>query len=91
MTVTTFQRVTARAERKGRCPICDKPVKRTATFEMTVSPFNKHKDGPLTGQVRTPREVLAAVQEKAANWAPPPELFTHERCAQQAEIDAGAS
>lgn len=71
-----YQALTAQATRRGRCPGCNKPVSRTRTFEMTVSPFNKDPDGT----VRTPGEVLNAVSAEAAAWQPEPELFRHTKC-----------
>lgn len=75
-----FERVKAHAQRTGPCPVCGRSVKRYRTFEMTVSPFNRHKDGPLAGQVRTRPEVIAAIQAEASGWTPAPSVFTHQRC-----------
>jgi len=73
---TRYQELAAQATRRGRCPRCNKPVTRTRTFTMTISPFNKNPDGT----VRTPAEVRAAVNAKAAAWQPEEELFRHAKC-----------
>ena len=74
---TRFREISARAERRDRCPGCGKRVTRSRTFIMTVSPFNKNPDGT----VRTPVEVGRAVQAEADSWRPDAELFRHARCA----------
>jgi hypothetical protein len=62
----TYERVTARRSRTGKCPDCGVRTKRSHTAEMTVSPFNKNPDGT----VRTYAEVERAVQAKADEWVP---------------------
>jgi len=74
--VETYEQVTARADRKGRCPGCGRVVRRSRTVMNTVSPFNKNPDGT----VRTPAEVQAKVAAEAAAWDPEPEHFRHGRC-----------
>lgn len=72
----TYEQVTARAERKGRCPGCGRVVRRSMTFTNTISPFNKNPDG----SVRTPAQVQANVDALAAAWDPDPERFRHGSC-----------
>ncbi len=73
---TTFTEYSAKATRRGRCPGCGKSVSRSTTFVNTASPFNKREDG----QVRTPAEVQARVDQLAADWTPEADAFYHERC-----------
>ena len=58
----------------GKCPVCDKRVARSRTFEKTVSPFNVNKE---TREPKTWDEVAADVQAEADAWVPD---FTHEAC-----------
>lgn len=71
-----YERLTARRTHTGKCPGCGKSVRRTQTFGMTISPFNRNPDGTQ----RTRAEVAAAVNAKADQWQPD---FTHEACAEQ--------
>jgi hypothetical protein len=73
---TTYQRITARRERVGVCPVCGKRVRRAQTFGNTINPFNKNPDGT----VRTAREVRANVERIADEWMPD---FTHETCLEE--------
>lgn len=73
---TTYRPVNVSAKRKGRCPGCGKPTERSRTFTMTISPFNKNPDD----SIRTPREVRGACAAEAAEWAPEPEAFRHQKC-----------
>lgn len=77
----TYDRITSCAVRNGRCPGCGKRVRRTRTFEQTVSPFNRVRfpDGSK-GRPRTAGEVQIAVDRQAAAWAPDPETFRHDTC-----------
>jgi len=69
----TFPRVSVHAERKGRCPVCDRRVTRRMTFMNTVNPLNKAADG----HVRTRDEIRTKLRAEAEAWVPD---FTHEKC-----------
>jgi hypothetical protein len=43
------------------------------TFEQTINPWNKNKDG----NPKTYSEIIVELDEKANNWKPD---FTHEKC-----------
>jgi len=68
-----FEPVKTSRQKSGKCPVCGKRVVRRKTFEHTVNPFNKNKDG----SVRTFEEVLNRVNEEADNWQPD---FCHDKC-----------
>lgn len=77
----TYDSITARATRKGKCPGCGKPVKRARTFTMTNSPFTKVTNAD--GTKRRPfhdGEIQTEVDNRAAAWAPDPEYFRHGTC-----------
>lgn len=72
----TFTGPTRRRSEIGRCPVCNKKVKRSRTFENTVSPFNCK----VIGGERIPKtwdEVAVDVAAEAAAWVPD---FTHAAC-----------
>lgn len=69
----TFQTVKTSAKKHGWCPACNKKVSRSRTFEKTIDPFNKNKDG----SVKTYAQVLMDVKAEALKWVPD---FTHENC-----------
>lgn len=73
MTVYHFEPVRARRTKRGRCPMCGRPVSRSCTFVQTVSPFNR----PPGGEPRTRAQVQAAVEAEADAWQPD---FTHAGC-----------
>ncbi len=58
----TFQVLKVRAKKKQK--IGGKWVTRSKTFEQTVNPWNKNADGTI----KTPREVLTAVEQEAREW-----------------------
>lgn len=72
----TYEQVSASTRRNGKCPTCEKHLRRQMTFTETVNPFNKNTDGT----VKTWFEVNESVRLKAANWNPDPEYFEHEKC-----------
>ena len=73
-TITTrFKQIKARREKSGKCPACGKRVMRRATFENTVNPFNKNKDG----NIKSDSEVRQDVNAQADKWVPD---FTHDKC-----------
>lgn len=61
----TFQRYKGSAPYKVGCSICGKLLKRTATEEHTVNPFNKNEDG----SVKTVAQVQASAQAAAEEMA----------------------
>lgn len=72
----TFTGPTRRRSETGKCPKCGKKVKRSRTFEQTVSPFNCK----VVGGERIPKtwdEVALDVATEAAAWIPD---FTHASC-----------
>lgn len=74
VTVTyRFKVVKTRREKSGKCPVCGKRVIRKATFEHTINPFNKNKDG----SVKNESEVRRDVNIEADRWVPD---FTHDKC-----------
>ena len=76
MTVYHFYGPSARRHYVGKCSVCGKYVKRSRTFEQTISPFNRN---PETGLPRTWDEVVVRVNAEADAWKPD---FTHEKCSQ---------
>jgi hypothetical protein len=60
----------------GKCPVCNKRVTRSRTFEKTVNPFNRNKE---TGLIKTWEEVASEVNAEADAWVPD---FTHSACAE---------
>lgn len=87
MPTYAFPRITAKATRKGKCPICSKPTIRYRTFEQTVSPFNTNPDG----SVRTHLEVGAAVRAECVAWDPADAVFEHEACAAAVRAEQAAN
>lgn len=70
-----FQRIKVVATRNMVCERgCGRKTKRQRTFECTVNPFNKNKDG----SVKSVSEVRAQAQEKADKWRPDP--YTCRKC-----------
>lgn len=68
-----FQAVRVRRQLSGKCPVCGKRTSRSMTFEQTINPWNKNKDG----NPKTYSEIIVELDEKANNWKPD---FTHEKC-----------
>jgi hypothetical protein len=66
----TFPEIRVHAERKGRCPVCHRMVRRNTTFTATESPFNRAADG----HVRSAAEIRAVLHTQATDWVPD---FTH--------------
>lgn len=77
ITILSYQQVKAYATRTGRCPECNRPVSRQRTFVETINPYNKIAD---KSRAKTPAEVQASVDRKAAAWDPEPEVFRHRAC-----------
>jgi hypothetical protein len=69
----TYDSIKAQRTKRGECPICLKKVSRSRTFEHTINPWNRNKDGT----VRTPEEVSICVNAEADKWIP---NFTHDKC-----------
>ncbi len=69
----TFESVKTSRSKNGKCSICSKPMRCSKTFENTINPFNKNKDG----SIRTYSEVLQNVERLADEWKPD---FTHNKC-----------
>jgi hypothetical protein len=59
-----FEPVPWPASKNLPCPGCGKKVRRSKTFTMTLSPFNKNPDG----SVRSRADIIEALREKAAAW-----------------------
>jgi hypothetical protein len=68
-----FQPVRVSRVYHGRCPVCQRPVRRSHTFEQTINPFNRRSDG----MTKTALEVRADVVAEAAAYKPD---FTHAAC-----------
>lgn len=81
--VTTyhFSGPTTTRKHRGGCPKCGKKVTRSRTFEMTISPFNRH---PTEDRPKTWDEVRAALKEQADGWVPD---FTCQDCDFAADLD----
>lgn len=60
--------------RLAKCSVCGKRKRRQKTFSQTASPFNKHKDGPRQGQVKTPLEIQNEVRAAAHAWEEEPHV-----------------
>ena len=70
----TYAPVKHTETRRGPCPACGKTKTRQATFEQTVSPFNRD---PKTHEPRTPEQVAAALSAEADRWQPDFTCATH--------------
>lgn len=66
MPTYTYQRVTRPVAKTVPCRGCGKKLKRSATLEQTVNPFNKNGDGT----VKTYEQIVAELREEAAAWHP---------------------
>lgn len=66
MSKWTFDDVSVRAERSGKCAVCGKRWKRSKVFRHTVNPWNKTDDG----KVKTREQVRSDVIAEANAWQP---------------------
>lgn len=85
MTRYVFEQVSAPAERKVRCPSCNRKRTIRRTFIQTVNPFNKNDDGTI----KTWAEVREAVKAEAAAWEPVSRELYHGACWQVAPARSG--
>ncbi|HTF48806.1 MAG TPA: hypothetical protein VK735_15280, partial [Pseudonocardia sp.] len=68
-----FEELITRRTKSGKCPVCGRSVRRSASFTATLSPFNK---GP-SGAPATYDEAMAKLRAQADQWVPD---FHHEGC-----------
>lgn len=73
-TTYRFAAVKHPTTKTGKCPVCGKTVKRSRTFEQTLSPFNKNK---ATGELKTRQEIGLELKFEAEAWVPD---YTHAHC-----------
>lgn len=67
MTLITFKPVKLRATKTGKC-LCGKTLKRTYTFEQTINPFNKNKDGTIKNRY----DIWSELKIEAEEWKKEP-------------------
>jgi hypothetical protein len=60
----TFAVIRERAKKAGVCRECGKRCTRSKTFEQTVNPWNKNKDG----SPKTPDEIRAELRVTVKTW-----------------------
>lgn len=65
--ITTFESVKFRATKTGKC-ICGKKINRSKTFEQTINPWNKNKDGLPKNRF----EILEELRIEAKKWQDKP-------------------
>jgi hypothetical protein len=68
----TYEQVKWPVTKKVTCAACGRGRKltRSTTFTQTINPFNKVKEGPRAGQVKTRTEILRELQAEANAWQP---------------------
>lgn len=67
--ITNFEPVKAWRQKNTKCPVCDKKLKRSKTFEQTINPWNKNEDS----SPKTDNQVRDAVNAEADAWMAEPE------------------
>ena len=67
-TTSTFNEVSIRAEKSGKCIICGKKRKRVRKFWQTLNPFNKKADGT----VKSPSDIREELAVKVRKWKEEP-------------------
>lgn len=75
MPTITFDKVSIRASKAGRCPECGRPAKRSQEFWQTISQFNVDK---TTGLPRTRAQIKLVLAEEIKAWAALPTY--HKGC-----------
>lgn len=60
----TFNVIKDRASKSGKCRECGKRCSRSKTFEQTLNPWNKNKDG----QPKTTDEIRAELRVSVKTW-----------------------
>lgn len=65
---TTYQEVSLRAEKSGKCITCGKRRKRARKFWQTLNPFNKNPDGA----VKSAADIIEELKPKIRAWKKEP-------------------
>ena len=71
--VEKFDEIKRREVRDGKCPVCNRPVRRSITLSETINPFNRN----AAGLPKTEFEIKVSLAKKASEWVPD---FRHEGC-----------
>lgn len=72
----TFQEVSFKRHKTGKCIVCGKQVKLTEKFWGTINPFNKNEDGTI----RTREDIWSKLKLDADEWSKKP--IKHHKCNQ---------
>ena len=65
---TTFNEVSLRVEKTGKCITCGKRRKRVEKFWQTLNPFNKKADGTI----KNPFDIRREIAIEARKWKEKP-------------------
>jgi len=63
-TAVRYEPVKLHAEKSLPCPTCGKKVRRKATFEQTLNPFNTNFDGT----VKSMSDIMRELRIDARHW-----------------------
>ncbi|WP_055566008.1 hypothetical protein [Streptomyces atriruber] len=74
MPTYTFEKVELYGEKRVKCTVCGKAMKRRTTVYQTLNPFNKTDDG----KVKSRSQILAELRVKLDAWRGQAE--THAKC-----------
>jgi hypothetical protein len=66
MPVYVFERVKRHMTKYVPCRGCGRPLRRSATFEQTINPFNKGADGVP----KTREQIGAELDDQVKGWYP---------------------
>lgn len=66
MTIINFEKVQVGSKKICKCLECGKKLKRAATFEQTINPFNKN----IRGEIKTRGEIFMELTAEAEKWKP---------------------
>lgn len=74
-TITTYKYTPVKLTHtySGKCSMCGKITKRQVTFEQTINPWNKNKNGIIKTEQEIYRELRAEALGCKLN-------FTHQKC-----------
>ena len=70
----TFEEVSTKRTKTGKCEACGKRASRTEKFYQTISPFNKNDKG----EVKNRDEIWDEILEEAQEWMKKP--LYHVKC-----------
>jgi hypothetical protein len=68
MTITRFEEVSLKGQKRAKCSKCEKKLTRSRKFLQTLSPFNKAADGLS----KTRDQIHGELREEIAAWKEEP-------------------